>query len=248
MAAIQADIEHPPAPAAVVSGPTSFIGRQLAPVGAPPPAYLQRLDALTAQRRPVNRGEQLFGQGDRLNALYEIHAGWFKTCVSDSTGRCQVTGFQMGGDLLGLDGIDGERHSVAVVALEDALVCVIPFVALDQLLHEQRSLQHEFHRLLSREIVRQQAMLLLLGTMAAEGRIAAFVLDLTKRLHARGYSSSELVLRMTREEIGSYLGLQLETVSRGFSKLQSEGVLTIRNRKVCVVDEVALRRIVNGHA
>ena len=242
MAPIQADIEHSPAFAGLPRIPR-FFGQHLSVAGGP---HRQRLEALTAQRRSVPRGDELFRQGDRLSALYQVCAGWFKTSLSDSSGRCQVTGFQMSGDMLGLDGIGDGCHSVAAVALDDALVCVIPYAGLEQLVLENHNLQREFHRMLSLEIGREQAMMLLLGTMTAERRIAAFVLDLATRQRDRGYAVSSLVLRMSRDEIGSFLGLQLETVSRSFSRLQSDGVLKIRHRNIDLLDEPALRRIVRG--
>lgn len=235
-------VDDGPAPAAMAVH-CSFLRHEPVAVNGRDPACRLRLDALTAERRRVARGAELIRQGDPLTALYEIHAGLFKTCVTDMNGRFQVTGFPMTGELLGLDGIGAGRHSVAAVALEDALVCVIPYDALDGMFEAFATLQHEFHRLMSREIVRAQALMLMLGSVAAEARIATFLLDLIGRLCARGFSSSALVLRMTRDEIGSCLGLQLETVSRTFSKLQGDGVLEIRNRCIHVLDEAALRRI-----
>jgi len=210
--------------------------------------HIERLEALCAELRPVNRGAALFRQGDPMTALFEVHAGCFKTGVTDVQGRTQVTGFHLPGDLLGLDAIGGDHHSADAVALEDGMVCVIPFEPLNLLLREFAPLQHEFHKLMSREITRDQAMMLVLGTLSAEGRIAAFLLDLTRRLHARGFSATSLLLRMTREEIGSYLGLQLETVSRTFSKLAQGGVLEIHNRDLHVRDVAALERLVQGGA
>lgn len=240
MLAPQARLPAPCAPSAPARH--SFIGHR--PEGATSPAaWHARLATLAAERRPVARGARLFSQGQHLHALYEVQAGHFKTCVADHHGRSQVTGFPMSGDLLGLGGIGGECHDVCAVALEDALVCVIPFEGLCALIREFAPLQHEFHKLMSREIVRDQALMLLLGTMAAEGRIAWFLLDMTQRLRLRGYSGANLMLRMTRGEIGSYLGLQLETVSRGLSKLQHDGVLKIDSRMVHVRDAAALARL-----
>ena len=107
-------------------------------------------------------------------------------------------------------------------------------------------LQRVFHKIMSREIVRDHGVMLLLGSMRAEERVAAFLLNLTQRLHVRGFSRSELVLRMTREEIGSYLGLKLETVSRTFSMLQDDGVLEVKQRQIRIVDHNALLQIVNA--
>ena len=207
---------------------------------------LTRLDALVATRRSVARGDTLFRTGDAFQALFAVRTGFFKTCVSSEDGRDQVTGFQMAGELLGLDGISHDRHACDAVALEDSQVCVIPFEDLERLSHQFRELQHQFHKIMSREIVRDHGVMLLLGSMRAEERLAAFVLNLTQRLHARGFSASSLILRMTREEIGSYLGLKLETVSRTFSKFQDDGLLEVKQRHIRVLDEAGLRQVVNS--
>jgi len=131
------------------------------------------------------------------------------------------------------------------VALEDSQVCVIPYAHLESLSREFSELQRQFHKIMSREIVRDHGVMLLLGSMRAEERLAAFLLNLAQRLKARGFSSSALVLRMTRDEIGSYLGLKLETVSRAFSRFQDEGLLEVKQRSIRIVDEEALRRLVN---
>jgi CRP/FNR family transcriptional regulator len=207
---------------------------------------LERLDRLVATRRNVSRGDTLFRSGDTFQSLYAVRTGFFKTCVSAEDGRDQVTGFQMAGELLGLDGISNDRHVCDAVALEDSQVCVIPYSQLESLSREFTDLQHQFHKIMSREIVRDQGVMLLLGSMRAEERLAAFLLNLTQRLQARGFSASSLVLRMTREEIGSYLGLKLETVSRTFSKFQDEGLLEVKQRQIRIVDQAGLQRLVNS--
>jgi CRP/FNR family transcriptional regulator len=207
---------------------------------------LERLDALVATRRTVERGNTLFRAGDPFQSLYAVRTGFFKTCVSSEDGRDQVTGFQMAGELLGLDGISTDNHTCDAVALEDSQVCVIPYGALEGLSREFTELQHQFHKIMSREIVRDHGVMLLLGSMRAEERLAAFLLNLTQRLQARGFSASALILRMTREEIGSYLGLKLETVSRTFSKFQDEGILEVRQRQIRVLDQDKLNALVSG--
>ena len=207
---------------------------------------LERLDTLVDARRSVRHGETLFRIGDPFVALYAVRTGFFKTRVSAEDGRDQVTGFQMAGELLGLDGIGADRHTCDAVALEDSQVCVIPYERLEELSREFGELQRQFHKVMSREIVRDHGVMLLLGSMRAEERLAAFLLNLTQRLQARGFSPSALVLRMTREEIGSFLGLKLETVSRTFSKFQDEGTLEVKHRHVRVLDAAALRRLVDG--
>ncbi|MGL6109585.1 MAG: helix-turn-helix domain-containing protein [Rubrivivax sp.] len=199
-------------------------------------------------RHKLVRGDRLFQVGDRFDAVYAIWTGFFKTCVSSKDGREQVTGFQMAGELIGLDGIGRRRHEVDAVALDDAQVCVIPYAELQELALQVKPLQQQFHRVMSREIVRNHGVMLLLGSMNADERLAAFLLNLTQRQRDRGFSGSSIVLRMSREEIGSYLGLKIETVSRTFSKFQSSGLLFVRHRQIQVVDPVGLQLVVDGEA
>lgn len=206
---------------------------------------MHKLDTLVSSRRRIKRGEALFSAGERFSALFAVRSGFFKTCMSTPDGRDQVTGFQMTGEIIGLDGIVTDHHSCDAVALEDAEVCVMPFGQLEELSREFISLQHHVHKIMSREIVRDQGVMMMLGSMRAEERLAAFLLNLVQRLQARGFSYSELVLRMTREEIGSYLGMKLETVSRTFSKLVQDGVIEIKQRHVLIKDTKALKAIVN---
>ncbi len=209
------------------------------------PAELDRIDDMVASRRKVKRGTTLFRNGERFSSLYAIRTGFFKTCVASEDGRDQVTGFQMAGEIVGLDGIVNDHHTCDAVALEDAEVCVMPFERVEELSREVTSLQRHVHKILSREIVRENGVMLLLGSMRAEERLAAFLLNLVQRLHARGFSQSELVLRMTREEIGSFLGLKLETVSRTFSKFVDDGIVEVKQRHVRILNTDALKDIVN---
>ncbi len=207
---------------------------------------MDKIDTLVATRRKVKRGDSLFSNGDRFDALYAIRTGFFKTRITTEDGRDQVTGFQMAGEIIGLDGIVGDRHSCDAVALEDAEVCEMPYGRIEELSREVPALQTHVHKIMSREIVREHGVMLLLGSMRAEERLAAFLLNLVQRLHARGFSRSELVLRMTREEIGSYLGLKLETVSRTFSKFAEDGLIEVKHRHVRILDIEALRTLVNA--
>jgi CRP/FNR family transcriptional regulator len=210
------------------------------------PDDLERLESIVDARRSLRRGETLFRNGDRFDAIYAVRSGFFKTCLTSPDRRDQVIGFQMAGDLLGLDGIGSGQHSCEAVALEDSNVCVIPYDALENVSRDTVALQRQLHRMLSREIVREQGVMLLLGSMRAEERVAAFVLNLWKRLELHGPSVSTLVLRMTREELGTYLGLTIETVSRCFSKLHDDSVLAVRQRNIRILDRGALDRLVNG--
>ncbi len=208
-------------------------------------AEVARLDNLVATRRKVKRGQHLYRAGDRFEALYAIKTGFFKTDILLEDGRDQVTGFQMAGELLGMDGIGTELHTCNSIALEDSEICVIPFAQLERLSREVEALQHHFHKVMSREIVRDHGVMMLLGTMRAEERLAAFLLNLSQRFTARGYSPQEFHLRMTREEIGSYLGLKLETVSRAFSRFQEEGLISVHQKHIRILDSAALKRLLS---
>jgi len=206
---------------------------------------VEKLDELVANRRRLKRGEHLYRTGEAFDAIYAVRSGFFKTDVLLEDGREQVTGFQMTGELLGLDGISSEMHSCNAVALEDSEVCTIPFSHLEGLSREIQTLQHHFHKVMSREIVRDHGVMMLLGTMRAEERLAAFLLNLSQRFTARGYSPAEFYLRMTREEIGSYLGLKLETVSRAFSRFQEEGLIAVQQKHVRILNIPGLKQLMN---
>jgi len=205
---------------------------------------LSRLDELVGARRKVKRQHNLYRAGDSFEAIYAIRAGSFKTDVLLEDGREQVTGFQMTGEILGLDGISTEAHSCNAVALEDSEVCVIAYDKLEQMSHEIEGLQLQFHKVMSREIVRDHGVMMLLGSMRAEERLAAFLLNMSQRFTVRGFSPSEFNLRMTREEIGSYLGLKLETVSRAFSRFQEDGLIAVQQKHVHLLDLAGLKRLI----
>jgi len=209
------------------------------------PEELERLDSLVSNRRRMKRGEHLYRVGDPFDAIFAIRSGFFKTDVLIEDGREQVTGFQMGGELLGLDGICTEQHTCNAIALEDSDICAIPFSQMESLSREIHSLQHHFHKVMSREIVRDHGVMMLLGTMRAEERLAAFLLNLSQRFTARGYSHAEFFLRMTREEIGSYLGLKLETVSRTFSRFQEEGHIAVQQKHIRILNINGLEALMN---
>ena len=212
------------------------------PVGLGPDEMAQ-MDELIDARRKLAKGETLYQAGDAFAALYAVRLGSLKTVVPATDGREQVAGYHMLGDIVGLDGIDSERHVSDAVALEDTEVCMMPFSEIETLARRLPPLQRNLHRFLSREIVRDHGVMLLLGSMRAEERLAAFLLNLSQRYALRGYSSVEFVLRMTREEIGSYLGLTLETVSRLLSRFQQEGLILVKGRGIRILDASSLRRL-----
>ena len=208
---------------------------------------LEHIDRrLVASRRKLARGETLFRTGDRFDSLFAVWTGFFKTVVRSEQGREQVTGFQMAGELIGLSGIDSGFHEVDAIALEDSQVCVIAFSELEALGREVPALQTQFHRMMSREIATDHQVMLQLGSMHAEERVAAFLLNLMHRLEMRGFSASSVLLRMSREEIGNFLGLKLETVSRTFSKFQANGLMFVRQRQIQITDPVGLQQLLDG--
>ncbi len=195
-------------------------------------------------KRRVRQGEFLYCGGAEFRCLFVVRAGMFKTILIDSEGREQVTGFHMTGEVLGLDAIETERCSSSAVALEDSEAWEIPFPRLEALCRQDQAMQRMFHRLMSREIQRDYLMMLLLGSMSAEERLAAFLMNLSQRLTERGYSPVRFVLRMSRREIGSYLGLTLETVSRVFSRFQRDGLIRAELKAVELKDIERLRAMV----
>ena len=210
------------------------------------PVTIIKLDEVVTTRKKIKQGELLFENGETFTSLYAIRTGFFKTSVASEDGREQVTGFQMAGEIIGLDGIVSDQHTCSAVALEDAEVCVMPFDHIEDLSREFPVLQKHVHKIMSREIVRENGMMMLLGNMSAEERLANFLVNLIQRLFARGQSQSEFILRMSREEIGSYLGLKLETVSRTFSKYSEEGIIEVKQRHIKILKPDVLKQLVKS--
>jgi CRP/FNR family transcriptional regulator len=206
---------------------------------------VERLDALRFGRRRLRAGQALYRRGDAFSFVYAVRSGTFKSELQLADGRDQVSGFHMAGELMGLDGVAQGRHASDATALEDAEVCTIPYSQLADLSGGGAELQGVVTRLMSREIVREHSLMLLLGSMNAEERLAAFLLNISQRLKARGWSPSEFHLRMSRAEIGSYLGMKLETVSRTFSAFAQQGLLEVDKRHIRVPDLEALSRVID---
>ena len=183
-------------------------------------ADIHKLDQIIGRRRKVPKNTFLYRMDDPFTNLYAIRLGHFKTYQLSPSGDQLITGFQMAGELLGMDAISTERHHCDAMALEDSEVCEIPFARLEELFGTIPTLLHHFHRIMSQEITREQNVMLLLGNMRAEQRFAAFLVNLSSRYAARGYSPAIFQLRMSREEIGNYLGLTIESISRLLSRLK----------------------------
>ncbi|MEJ6023576.1 fumarate/nitrate reduction transcriptional regulator Fnr [Ramlibacter sp. PS4R-6] len=203
---------------------------------------VQRLDGLKFGRRKVEAGETLYREGDGFQFIYAVRSGTFKSALALADGREQVSGFHIAGELMGLDGLASGKHASTAVALEDTEVCAIPYAHLGELAVNSAGLQMVMARLMSREIVREHSLMMLLGSMNAEERLAAFLLNLSQRMKARGYSPKEFHLRMSRAEIGSYLGMKLETVSRTFSAFQAQRLLEVDKKHIRITDLDGLTR------
>jgi CRP/FNR family transcriptional regulator len=176
-------------------------------------------------RRRIRRGESVYRMGESFHALYVLRSGTLKSLNVLADGRDQVTAFHMSGDQVGFDGIAGGHYRTDCIALEDSEVCVLPYDQVMRMAQTDACLLRELMRAMSAEIVREQETKAWLGTMQAEERVLAFLCEIGRRMAARGFSSTCLVLRITRAEIGSYLGLKLETVSRVITRLRDSGAV-----------------------
>ncbi len=205
-----------------------------------------RLDQIIGKRRRLERDERLYQMDEPFRNLYAIRFGHFKTYQINAAGEQQITGFQMAGELLGMDAISGDRHHCDAVALEDSEVCEIPFFRLEELFGQVPTLLRHFHRIMSQEITREQNVMLLLGNMRAEQRFAVFLVNLSARYQARGYASTGFALRMSREDIGNYLGLTIESVSRLLSRFKKQGWIEVDKREIKLLDLPILKAMAAG--
>ncbi len=206
-----------------------------------------RLDEIVKRGRALNKGDFLYREGEEFKSIFAIRSGSFKTFKTTHEGAEQVTGLFLPGEIMGMDGIGSNKHSGSAVALETGSFCEIPFHLLEELSTRIPSLQGRFFRLMGQEIVKDQQMLTLVSSNAAEERVASLLLSISKRNHRRKLSATHFRLPMTRAEIGSYLGVTLETVSRIFSRLQKQNVVKVDNKEIELVDIQALKRIAKVH-
>lgn len=209
---------------------------------------LDAFDRLKKRQRMLRKGELLYRYGDPLKSLYAIRSGAVKTTGLMEDGRIQVTGFCLPGEMLGIDAINDDRHPCSAEALEITEVCDIPYLALEALAQEVPGLQHQLLRIMSQEIVRDEQMLMMLGRMSAEERLASCLISFSRR-HARlGHNGAEFKLSMSRQDLGDYLGLALETVSRLFTRFQDEGLISVRGRHILLRSLDRLQALASGGA
>jgi len=207
---------------------------------------LDSLDKVIRRRRTLRKGEPLYRLGDPLKSLYAVRSGALKTTGLMEDGRVQITGFHLAGELLGIDAINADRHPCSAEALETSEVCEIPYPALEELAQQVPGLQHQLFRIMSREIVEDERLLMMLGRMNAEERLASCLLSFSRRQERLGVDGASFKLSMSRQDLGDYLGLALETVSRLFSRFQEEGLIEVRGRHVRLRDNDRLHAIACG--
>lgn len=201
---------------------------------------LDALDEIVKRSRPLKKGEFLFRQGDSFNSVFAVRSGSLKTFSITDCGEEQITGFHLPSEFVGLSGMDTDVYPVSAIALETTSICEIPFERLDELSASVPQLRRQLMRIMSREIRDDQQMMLLLSKKTADERIATFLVNLSARFRSRGYSPYHFRLAMSRNEIGNYLGLAVETVSRVFTRFQQNGLLSAEGKEIRILDFMEL--------
>ena len=202
---------------------------------------LDTLDNIIDRKRPIRKNEKIFSDGEALHSLFAIRSGTFKTFIVDSNGEEQITGFHLAGDLLGFDAISNSEHQSFAQALETAMVCEIPYSTMDQLSDSMPKLKKQVLRLMSNEIRNDQNMLSLLNRKNAEQRLATFIATLSERYKERGLSAKEFRLTMTRGDIGNYIGLTVETISRLLNRFHKEGLIQVDGKLITILEHEKLK-------
>ncbi len=208
---------------------------------------MDALDEIVKRGRPLKKGDYLFRQGDNFSSVFAVRSGALKTFSLSDTGEEQITGFHLPSELVGLSGMDNELYPVSAQALETTSICEIPFDRLDDLSVQLPQLRRQLMRLMSREIRDDQQMMLLLSKKTADERIATFLVNLSARFRARGFSANQFRLSMSRNEIGNYLGLAVETVSRVFTRFQQNNLLEAEGKEVRILDPIELCALAGGN-
>lgn len=207
---------------------------------------IARLDRIVLNRRPLQRGESLYRAGQPLGSLYVAREGAFKTTALDANGETQVLGFHLPGELLGLDALGSGKHACEAKALTQANVCEVPLSQLEQVASQVPGLQHQLLRIMGQGMNRDQAHVEMLGRRSAHERLAIFLHQLSERYRALGRSGESFLLPMSREDIASYLGLVIETVSRTLGKMQDDALIQVRGREITILDPARLDALAHG--
>lgn len=204
---------------------------------------LSQLDDIIQRKRPLHKGDMLFNAGTAQKSLYAVRTGSFKTFTMTDQGEQQITGFHLPGDIVGFDGLNLQMHPGYAEALETAMVCEIPLPNLEQLLDKLPRLRQQMMRLMSQDIQADQQMMLLLNRKTAEQKLASFISQLAQRFASRGFSATEFRLTMTRSDIGNYLGLTVETISRLLTKMMRDELINVDGKLITLRNEQGLKSL-----
>ncbi len=207
---------------------------------------IDRLNQIVQRSKPLQKGEYLYRAKDRFDSVFAIRSGAVKAVSISETGDEQVTGFYLPGEVVGLDGLANDTYTNSVVALETSSVCEIPFNRLEELSLQIPTLQRHFFQLMSREITQEQQVITLLSKSSAEARVASLLLGISARNNRRNLSANNFILPMSRTDIGNFLGLTIETVSRIFTRLQKNNVIAVDKKEIVITDMDALSLIAKG--
>lgn len=199
-------------------------------------AEMGQLDNIIERKKPIQKGELICSAGAELNSIYAIRSGSFKNYTLTPDGHEQVTAFSLAGDVVGFDSLGSKVHQSFAIALETSMVCEIPYDTLDSLSGRMPRLRQQMMRLMSNEILNDQGMIMLLSKRSAEERLATFIYSLGQRQGARGFSPNEFRLTMTRGDIGNYLGLTVETISRLLGRFQKSNLIEVRGKYITIID------------
>ena len=205
---------------------------------------LSNMDAVVEQPKPLHKNDFLYRDGDSAVAIYAVRSGCVKTMTESANGDEQIVGFHLPGELLGLDGFAEGLHTCNAVALETSSVCELPLDQLDTLCHKLPGLLKQIRRIMGKEVSNDHKLLLLLGKMTAEERLASFLLSLSSRMEERHWKETEFNLTMPRQDIANYLGMAVETVSRLFATFQAEKIIDVDRRHITILDMQRLKSIV----
>lgn len=208
------------------------------------PEDMTKLDSVVEQRRPLQKNDHLYREGDDAHAIYAVRSGSVKTIVESPNGDEQIVGFHLPGELLGLDGFMDDKHTCTAIALETTSVCVMPMPKLEGLCTQLPGLQHQMRRIMGKEVTEEHQMLLMLGKMNAEEKIATFLLSISRRMEERHWKATEFVLSMPRQDIANYLGLAVETVSRLFAQYQESEIIRVDRRRISILNLQRLKEII----
>lgn len=195
---------------------------------------LDSLDNIIDRKKPIHKGEKLFQSGDNMHSLYAVRSGTFKTYKINEHGEQQITGFHLAGDLLGFDALATATHPSFASALETSMVCEIPYNTLDALSNQMPTLKKQILRMMSLEICSDKELLMILNHKNAEQRLATFISNLSDRFKKRGFSPSEFRLTMTRGDIGNYIGLTVETISRILNRFHKDDLIEVSGKLITI--------------